>query len=36
MGLDLGLADRAESFLDEALELFGLGTGLGDHGIIAL
>jgi hypothetical protein len=34
MGLDLGLADRSESFLDEALELFGIGAARGDHGFI--
>ena len=34
MDLDLRLADRSESFLDEARELLGMGTGIGDHEII--
>jgi hypothetical protein len=34
MGLDLGLADRSESFLDEALELLRVGARRGGHGFI--
>src|SRR6185437_7214689 len=33
VGLDLGPADRPESFLDEAPELFRLGARHGGHGL---
>jgi len=32
--LDSGLADRSESFLDEALELFRVGAVRDGHGLI--